>query len=201
MPENMNKYKDAYISEARDHIKQMNKALLALEKNPRQLTYLREIFRHVHTLKSMAATMGYQQTMTLCHALEDMLDEVKQKKLNVKLCANLLFESFDMLERLVRCVKEDKPELDAVPLLSKLKQRLNNPTQEGDVPGREDFLCRISKFFNQLQNLVKLRCYTTITLIFVESHYTRASVAPNQLMEIKFITYQNKSHSHCHQSR
>lgn len=135
MPENMNKYKDAYISEARDHIKQMNKALLALEKNPRQLTYLREIFRHVHTLKSMAATMGYQQTMTLCHALEDMLDEVKQKKLNVKLCANLLFESFDMLERLVRCVKEDKPELDAVPLLSKLKQRLNNPTQEGDVLG------------------------------------------------------------------
>ena len=85
------KYKDLFLSEAKEHLEAMNKSLLGLEKSPEGVEFLNEIFRHTHTLKSMAATMNYDKMTQLCHATEDVLDGIKKKKVKLEDVIDLLF--------------------------------------------------------------------------------------------------------------
>ena len=63
-------YQEMYHSEASEHIEIMNKALLKLEEKPKSKEHLDLIFRSAHTIKGMAATMGYVQTKDLCKNIE-----------------------------------------------------------------------------------------------------------------------------------
>ncbi|WP_257644348.1 Hpt domain-containing protein, partial [Listeria monocytogenes] len=40
-------------------------------------------FRSAHTFKGMSATMGFQQVADLTHAMENVLDEVRNNRLAV----------------------------------------------------------------------------------------------------------------------
>jgi len=124
MIKDIDKYKDLFLSEAKEHISSMNKNLLLLEKDPDNLSFINEIFRGTHTLKSMAATMGYDHTANLCHSLEDVLDSIKHNRLSVDMSVDLLFESFDNLETTLKKLKENGTELDTKILVKKL-QTLN----------------------------------------------------------------------------
>lgn len=122
MQEELTKYKDTYLSEAREHVEAMNAALLKLEKNPSKLNFVSDIFRAAHTLKSMAAAMGYSKTQALCHAIEDVLDALKKKKMRLGDCVNPLFESFDTLDLSLKELKKNKEEADTAKLIEKLQQ-------------------------------------------------------------------------------
>lgn len=91
-----------YVSEALEHVEIMNKTLLKLEENPNIHEYLNLIFRSAHTLKGMAATMGYEQTKELCRNIENVFDDIRktQTKLTSKL-ANVLFKCIDVLHQMV----------------------------------------------------------------------------------------------------
>jgi len=96
------KYKELFISEAADILTALNLGLVMLEKHPDDGECLNEIFRHVHTLKGMSATMGYDDIMALAHEMEGVLDLLRQGKIRVdRDTANLLFKSVDLLELLV----------------------------------------------------------------------------------------------------
>lgn len=116
------KYKDIFLSEAKNLIEIMNKALLKLEKNPTKMELVNDIFRSVHTLKGMADTMDYQKTVQLCHALEDLLDLIKRKKIKMDRSVDVLFECFDTLEAALKILKEGKKELDMSSLVKKLQK-------------------------------------------------------------------------------
>lgn len=77
MDEFFKKHKDAFLNESVAHIKNMNAGLLKLEKNPDNLHPLFDVFRSMHTLKSMAATMNFTQMAQLCHVMEDALDAIR----------------------------------------------------------------------------------------------------------------------------
>ena len=125
MIKDTDKYKDLFLSEAKEHMSSMNKNLLLLEKEPTNMDYVNNIFRGIHTLKSMAATMDYNYTAQLCHSLEDVLDSIKNKRLSLDESVDLLFESFDNLDLTLKKLKENKPELDTTALIKKL-QKLNS---------------------------------------------------------------------------
>lgn len=120
MNNELTKYKDTYLSEGREHVEAMNAALLSLEKNPSKLNFVSDIFRAAHTLKSMSSAMNYNKTQDLCHALEDVLDALKQKKIKPDKCTDILFEGFDILESSLKNIKEGKEEVDAAGLIQKL---------------------------------------------------------------------------------
>ena len=54
----VSKYKELFIDESKEHLQSISRNLLTLEKEPENIEALNETFRSVHTLKSMAATMG-----------------------------------------------------------------------------------------------------------------------------------------------
>ncbi|MFH1287711.1 MAG: chemotaxis protein CheA [bacterium] len=129
----LTKYKDLYLSEAKEHVGAMNNALLGFEKNPKKLNFINDIFRAAHTLKSMSASMNYNKTQDLCHAIEDVLDALRKGKIKPDKCVDILFECFDILESTLKSIKEDKEELDAAGLV----QRLRLLASEGRVSGAE----------------------------------------------------------------
>jgi len=121
MPEDLSKYKDTFLSEAKEHVDAMNKALLKLEKHPSKLELVSDIFRETHSLKSMSAAMDYNKTSQLCHAIEDILDMVRKKKVKPDKPIDILFESFDTLEASLKEISENKEELDTDKLVQKLQ--------------------------------------------------------------------------------
>ncbi len=121
MSEDISKYKDTFISEAKEHISSMEKSLLGFEKKPAHTKFLDNIFREVHTLKSMAATMDYQKMSQLCHAIEDVLDAIRKKKIGSEKCIDVLFECFDILESSLKEISSDAEELDTQALVEKLQ--------------------------------------------------------------------------------
>ncbi len=95
-------YADLFLSESRDHLTAFNHLLLAWERDPAAQEPVGGIFRAVHTIKGMAATMGYAAVADLAHRLESMLDVLRRGERPVTPALfELLFRSADALERAI----------------------------------------------------------------------------------------------------
>jgi two-component system chemotaxis sensor kinase CheA len=99
----LSQYLDLFVSEAQDHIQEMNQALLALEQKPDDLGCLEAFFRAAHTLKGMSAALGFQQMAALSHTMEDLLHALRQKERHLTPgLADLLFRGLDTLNSLLQ---------------------------------------------------------------------------------------------------
>lgn len=104
---NMNQYLDMFIDEAREHLQAINDNLLEFEKNPEDIKIVNEIFRSAHTLKGMAATMGFEDLASLTHEMENVLDLIRHHKLTVTTAIiDVIFQSVDALESMVTSIIE-----------------------------------------------------------------------------------------------
>jgi len=101
-----NQYLDVFLEEAKEHIENLNKFLLELENNPSQ-EIVDEIFRSAHTLKGMSGTMGFTQLLELTHEMENLLQDIRSKKIGVnERIIDTLLKCVDILEELIHDVEE-----------------------------------------------------------------------------------------------
>jgi two-component system chemotaxis sensor kinase CheA len=92
-----------YLADCREGFQAINKALLALEKDPGQTEHLDEIFRRVHTLKSSSAMLEFSDVAELAHSCEDLMDRLRKYELAVtQETIDVLFEITDKLEMMVK---------------------------------------------------------------------------------------------------
>lgn len=138
MNKDFSKYKDSFLSEAKTHIEIMNNALLKLEKSPTDSQSFHEIFRSVHTLKSISAAIGYESLSKLCHLIEDLLDAIRHETVVVTNCVDLFFESFDFITKDLKVIESNNEEMDPEPLLQKLYTLLNGKSEENNNKFKED---------------------------------------------------------------
>jgi two-component system chemotaxis sensor kinase CheA len=119
----LSKYADLFLSESREYLSAMNHHLLELEREPGAEEPVRAIFRAVHTVKGMSATMGYQAVADLAHELESVLDRVRRGEQTVTpALMDALFESADALELAVeRSAKGEGEALDLSALVERLR--------------------------------------------------------------------------------
>ncbi|MBM7838609.1 two-component system chemotaxis sensor kinase CheA [Alkalihalobacillus xiaoxiensis] len=93
-------YLEMFLEESTDHLKAMNEQLFLLEKASDPIKVLAEIFRSAHTLKGMAASMGFTQIANVTHVLENVLDEMRSGKIDVDSDKiDLFFEAVEQLEQ------------------------------------------------------------------------------------------------------
>lgn len=98
----MSKYRDIFVAESRENIVALNKALLEFEKDPTALEPLDEIFRAMHSIKGMAAAMGFEDLAEFAHTTEDILDQMRKHTIQPSPdIIDLLFQAFDTLESFV----------------------------------------------------------------------------------------------------
>ncbi len=103
----MNQYLNMFIDESNDHLQSLNEKMLELESSPADLGIVQVIFRSAHTLKGMAATMGFEDLAALTHQMENVLDLVRNEKLAMQeFIFDTLFKSLDALESMVQDITQ-----------------------------------------------------------------------------------------------
>ena len=127
----MDSHRAAFVAEAEDGITDLNNALLALEADPEDAEAMDDVFRVAHTLKGNAAAMGYEDVSDFGHALEDLLDAVRQgdREVTPELM-DLLFEGVDTVEAMVSEIA-DTGDVSTDP--SDLESRLREMEERGTV--------------------------------------------------------------------
>ncbi len=125
--DDFSKYRELFVQEASELVRNLNNSLLALEQNPSDRDQLDSAFRAAHTLKGMAATMGYDQFSDVCKAVEELFDGTRKgERALTEEIATFLFGLFDTLEQMIN---DDKHTVDLNQILNSL-QRLMNGTAE-----------------------------------------------------------------------
>ncbi|MDB4910295.1 MAG: hypothetical protein JWO39_1118 [Gemmatimonadetes bacterium] len=117
------KYATLFQSESREQLSTMNEELLALERAPTASEPVSAIFRAVHSMKGMSATMGYATVTALAHELESLLDRVRHAEVAVdRAVMDALFAAVDVLERAVEIeVAGGSAESASAPALEQLR--------------------------------------------------------------------------------
>ncbi|MGG1520133.1 chemotaxis protein CheA [Paenibacillus oryzisoli] len=98
----ISQYLSMFIDESKEHLQALNENLLSLEGNPQDISIVHNIFRSAHTLKGMAATMGFEDIAALTHDMENVLDLVRNSKIEMNpFIFDCIFKSLDSLETMV----------------------------------------------------------------------------------------------------
>ena len=143
-----------YVTEALEHVDIMNQALLKLEEEPNVKDHVDLIFRSAHTIKGMAATMGYEQTKDLCKNIENIFDGIRKKQ--QKLSSNLASALFKCLDVLQQMINDENKKIDLESYISILK----NPDKPQEIETTESMqptqLPTIRVKMSDLDSLVNL---------------------------------------------
>ncbi|MFO7606640.1 MAG: chemotaxis protein CheA [Desulfurivibrionaceae bacterium] len=105
-----------FITEANEHLEEMESGLLKLEREPDDLEILNDIFRAIHTIKGASQFVGLPRVSELSHKMENLLDLLRQgeKKVNQDIIDTLI----ETRDRLINLTKEleinqaEKSEID-----------------------------------------------------------------------------------------
>jgi two-component system chemotaxis sensor kinase CheA len=71
------RYRDLFLSESREHLGKAYELLGRWESRPHEAAAPAGLLRHAHSLKGMAATMGYPSMVRLAHAIEDFSERMR----------------------------------------------------------------------------------------------------------------------------
>jgi two-component system chemotaxis sensor kinase CheA len=100
------KYRTIFVEESTEHLSEISTALLRLEKQPDLPDAIDSIFRMAHSIKGMAASMGYDSIAEVAHRLEDRMQAIREAG---RAAAGdemaLLFRGLEGLEAMVGAVR------------------------------------------------------------------------------------------------
>ncbi len=98
----LSQYAELFLAESREHLSACNQLLLEWERSPANLAPVGGLFRAVHTVKGMAATMGYARVTDVAHRAESLLDLLRRGgRPATDELLQLLFRARDALEQAV----------------------------------------------------------------------------------------------------
>jgi two-component system, chemotaxis family, sensor kinase CheA len=94
-------YRGLFVAESRENHENLVKNLLLLEKGSDQ-NAIDEIFRSCHTLKGASASMGFADMERLCHAMEDVFQQIRNGNAEMtQELGNILLACSDVLEQMI----------------------------------------------------------------------------------------------------
>jgi two-component system, chemotaxis family, sensor kinase CheA len=118
----LSQYAELFLAESREHLSACNQLLLEWERSPTNLAPVGGLFRAVHTVKGMAATMGYARVTDLAHRAENLLDLLRRGgRPATDELLQLLFRARDALEQAVELsVVSREDEIDVAEVVADL---------------------------------------------------------------------------------
>jgi two-component system chemotaxis sensor kinase CheA len=125
-------YLPMFLAECRENLQELNLAVVRLEEAPDDRETVDAIFRIAHSLKGMAATMGFEGMATLTHKMEDVFELLRQRGTGLSgEVVDVLLACLDALSSAVDSIDADGAEsLDPTALI----ERLGALVREKDDP-------------------------------------------------------------------
>src|ERR671915_548876 len=126
----LSKYAALFVTESREHLKACNSSLLAWEREPPAAEPVDRLFRAIHTIKGMAATMGYDAVAQLAHRIENLLDLLRQDRLQAGPAVfQVLFRAVDALGKAVEAAAAGNEEVADAALLGEIDRAAAEDTR------------------------------------------------------------------------
>lgn len=117
------RYLALFVGEATEHLDALGKDLVRLEQQGPTIELVDSLFRHAHSVKGMAGSMGYDGAASLAHRLEDLLDAVRLSPAHLdKERTDLMLQAVDALTAQVKAVSVGVPMPDAQALVQALAE-------------------------------------------------------------------------------
>jgi two-component system, chemotaxis family, sensor kinase CheA len=128
-------YLPMFLAEAREHLQELNLAVVRVEETPDDRETVDEIFRIAHSFKGMSATMGFEGIAAVTHRMEDVFELLKQRSGGLdRVAIDVLLECLDTLEAAVDSIEADGTEqLDPAPLVARLQALIRAPEPEAET--------------------------------------------------------------------
>jgi two-component system chemotaxis sensor kinase CheA len=119
----ISEYLPMFLAEGREHLQELNLAVVRIEERPDDQETVDEIFRIAHSLKGMSATMGFAGMAALTHEMEDVFELLRQRKGGLpREAIDVLLECLDALSAAVDAIDESGSEqIEPKPLIARLK--------------------------------------------------------------------------------
>src|ERR671924_1540741 len=119
----VSEYLPMFLAEGREHLQELNLAVVRIEERPDDQETVDEIFRIAHSLKGMSATMGFAAMAALTHQMEDVFELLRQRRGGLEREAiDVLLECLDALSGAVDSIEATGAEtLDPEPLIERLR--------------------------------------------------------------------------------
>ena len=97
-----------FFEEAFEMLDRLEENILILDKDRDNVDAVQEIFRAVHTLKGSAGAVELLDTQKYAHRFEDLLDLIRDKKINVDDAAiDILLKGIDILKELINSASNE----------------------------------------------------------------------------------------------
>lgn len=98
----LDSYREVFAAEAAEHVAALESSLLELESNPSDQEAISKAFRAAHSIKGGAGIFGQEDLASFTHALETLLDKLRNGSLTITpKVATLLLSSVDMVRDLL----------------------------------------------------------------------------------------------------
>ena len=123
-------YLPMFLAECREHLQELNLAVVRIEEQPDDRATVDEIFRIAHSLKGMSATMGFEGMAALTHQMEDVFELLRQRTGGLaRETVDVLLECLDALSGATDAIESDGAErLEPAPLIERLKGLVRDRT-------------------------------------------------------------------------
>jgi two-component system chemotaxis sensor kinase CheA len=133
MTMDMSRYLGLFLTEASEHLEGLGRDLVQLEREGAPAV-VDSMFRHAHSVKGMASSMGFESIAVVAHRVEDLVDAIRQDPAKLeRSLVDLLLSATDVMLAQVRSVADNKPPEDASALLGQLADKVCVVT--GRTPG------------------------------------------------------------------
>ncbi|MCL4078473.1 chemotaxis protein CheA [Coriobacteriia bacterium Es71-Z0120] len=124
MSDDMSAYKEVFLSESAEYLQAITDGLIALEADPHDLEPVETVFRGAHSLKGMAAAMGYDRTADLTHKMESLMDTIRKREQAIDSdLVDLMLRAVDAVRELIADESEGRSTYDAAPIIADLIAR------------------------------------------------------------------------------
>lgn len=131
MGDDMSAYRDVFLSESAEYLQAITDGLLALESNPIDLEPVETVFRGAHSLKGMAAAMGYVRTQELTHKMESLMATVRSRaQVADSSLIDLMLQATDRVRELIADESSEQDTVSADDMIALLIER----TERADAP-------------------------------------------------------------------
>ncbi len=132
----VSKYAALFLAESREHLSSCNQLLLSWERDPGATDPVGGLFRSIHTIKGMGATMGFTGVAELAHRMESLLDALRHGQVTSDATTfQLLFRAVDALGEAVEGAAAGREMVADPALCAALDEMASGKPSSGAVEG------------------------------------------------------------------
>src|SRR5215210_5199112 len=127
-------YLPMFLAEGREHLQELNLAVVRIEEQPDDTETIDAIFRVAHSMKGMSATMGFAGMAALTHEMEDVFELLRQRSDGLgRDAVDVLLECLDALSAATDAIEATGEEaIEPAPLVERLRGLVRDRTPDQD---------------------------------------------------------------------